>query len=42
MGSFVEVCRRRDRKVNADKTKVVLLGGEEGLESERFVWTGYS
>ena len=28
---FVEVCRRRGLKVNAEKGKVV-LGGEEGLE----------
>ena len=32
--SFVEVCRRRGLKVNAGKSRVVLLGGEEGLECE--------
>ena len=29
---FVEVCRRRGLKVNAGKSKVILLGGEEGSE----------
>ena len=28
------MCRRRDLKVNAGKSKVILLGGEEGLECE--------
>ena len=31
---FVEVCRRRVLKVNPGKSKVMLLGGEEGLECE--------
>ena len=31
---FVEVCRRRALKVNAGKSKVMLLGGEEMLERE--------
>ena len=31
MGRFVEVCRRRVLKVNAGKSKVMFLGGEEGL-----------
>ena len=31
---FVEVCRRRGLKVNADKSKMLVLGGEEGLECE--------
>ena len=30
--SFVEVCKRRVLKVNADKSKVMLLGEEERLE----------
>ena len=30
---FVEVCRR-GLKVNAGKSKVLVLGGEEGLEGE--------
>ena len=30
MGWFVEVCRR-GLKFNADKSKVMVLGGEEGL-----------
>ena len=30
-GCFIEVCRRRGLKVNAGKSKVMLLGGEEGL-----------
>ena len=29
---FVEVCRRRGLKVNAGKSKVIVLIGEEGLE----------
>ena len=28
------MCRRRGLKVNAGKSKVILLGGEEGLECE--------
>ena len=31
MRHFVEVCRRRDMKVNAGKRKVMVLGGEERL-----------
>ena len=31
---FAEVCRRRGLKVNAGKSKVVVLGEEEGLEGE--------
>ena len=37
VGSFVEVCRS-GLKVNAGKSKVMVLGGEEGLEYE--VWVG--
>ena len=33
-GCFIEVCRRRGLKVNAGKSKVMVLGGEEGLECE--------
>ena len=33
VGRFVEVCRR-GLKVNAGKSKVILLSGEEGLECE--------
>ena len=40
VGRFIEVCRRRSRKVNAGKSKVMLLGGEEGLELEVYV-NGY-
>ena len=29
VGHFVEVCRRRDLKVNEGKSKVMVLGGEE-------------
>ena len=36
MRRFVEMCRRRDLKVNAGKSKVMLLGGEEGLEYEAY------
>ena len=31
VGRFVEVCRRRELKVNAGRSKVMLLGGEEGF-----------
>ena len=31
VGHFVEVCRRRGLKVNADKSKVMVLDREEGL-----------
>ena len=34
MGWFAEVCRRRGLKVNADKSKVLVLNSEEGLEYE--------
>ena len=38
VGCFVEVCRRRGLKVIADKSKVMVLGGEEGLEWMLFNW----
>ena len=28
VGRFVEMCRRRGLKINADKTKVMVFGGE--------------
>ena len=31
---FAEMCRRRGLKVNAGKSKVMMLNGEEGLECE--------
>ena len=34
MGCFIMVCRKIGLKVNAGKSKVMLLGGEEGLECE--------
>ena len=34
VGFFVEVCRRRGLEVNAGKSKVMVLGGEEGLDCE--------
>ena len=34
VGRFVEVSRRRGLKVNAGKSKVMVLGGEERLEYE--------
>ena len=37
VGRFAEVCRRRGLKVNAGKSKVIVLGGEKGLECEIFV-----
>ena len=36
MGRFTEVCRRR-LKVNAGKSKAMVLNGEEGLECEVYV-----
>ena len=33
-GHFTEVCRRRGLKINAGKSKVMVLGGEEELECE--------
>ena len=30
-GRFAEVCRRRGLKINAGKSKVMVLNGEEGL-----------
>ena len=32
VGRFIEVCRKRGFKVNASKSKAMLLGGEERLE----------
>ena len=37
MGCFVEVCRRICLKVNAGKSKVMVLGREEELECELYV-----
>ena len=37
VGRFAEVCRRRRLKVNAGKSKVMVLNGEEGLECEVLV-----
>ena len=34
---FVEVCKGRGLKFNADKSKVVVLGGQEGLKCEVLV-----
>ena len=34
VGRFVLVRRRRGLKVNAGKCKVIVLGGEEGMECE--------
>ena len=34
VGCFTEVCRRRGLKINAGKSKVMVLGGEERLECE--------
>ena len=39
VGHFVEVCRRRGLKVNAIKSKGMVLGAEEGLGG-RFMWMG--
>ena len=37
MVHFVEACRK-GLKVNADKSKVMVLKGEEGLECEVLEW----
>ena len=37
VGLFVEVCRRGLLKVNAGKSKVMILNGEEGLEHKVYV-----
>ena len=34
MGWFAEVCKRRKLKVNAGKSKVMVLNGENGLECD--------
>ena len=34
VGHFVEVCRRRDLKIYVGKSKVKVLGGEEGFDCE--------
>ena len=34
MVHFIEVCRRRGLKVNANKNKVMVIGGEEGFRCE--------
>ena len=33
-GRFVDVCKRRSLKVNAYKSRGIVLSGEEGLEYE--------
>ena len=37
VGLLVEICRRRGLKINAGKSKVIVLNGEEGLEYEVYV-----
>ena len=34
VGRFFDLCRRRELKVNAGKSKVIIMNGEEGLECE--------
>ena len=34
VGCFIEVCKRKSLKVNEDMSKVMVLGGEEGLVCE--------
>ena len=34
VGWFAEVCRKKELKVNASQSKVMVLNGEEGLEFE--------
>ena len=38
VGRFAEVCRNRGLKVNAGKSKAMLLNGEEGLECEVHIY----
>ena len=35
-GCVVETCRKRGLKVNADKSKMIMLGGEERFKCEVF------
>ena len=37
VGRFVKVCRRRELKANAGKSKVIVLNGEEGLGCNVYV-----
>ena len=37
VGQFVEVCERKGLKINAVKSKVMVLNGEEGLGSEVYI-----
>ena len=37
VGRVIEVCRRRGLKANADKSKVMFIDGEVGLECEAYV-----
>ena len=37
VGRFVEVCKKRDLKINVDKSKVMVLGEKEGLVCEFLV-----
>ena len=42
VGRFAEVCRRRGLKVNAGKSKVAVLNGEEGLKREVYIrWDSF-
>ena len=34
VGRFIEVCKRKGLTVSTGKSKVMLLGGEEGLKCE--------
>ena len=38
VGRFFEMCRGRGQKVNASKSRVMVLGGEEGLKCEVYVY----
>ena len=42
VGHFVEVCRRRDLKVDTNKSKVIVLSGEKELECEIHMWMGHN
>ena len=34
MGRYVKMCKRRGLKVKADKSKLIIMNGEEGLKCE--------
>ena len=41
VGQFAEMCRRRGLKVNAAKSKMMVLNGEEGLVLDSYRWDSF-